>query len=126
MHLGLLRHCPIYYKATKEKDGMSTMRRMAVYGKGGAGKSTISANPSVTLARRGHRVLQIGCDLKHGSIHLLLHSKWLQIAFDLAMEVSLVGMLDCSQDFGIRSNLDVGLPWLSIPTATGGRSISLA
>lgn len=48
------------------------MRRLAVYGKGGIGKSTISANLSVALARAGRSVLQIGCDPKHDSTKLLL------------------------------------------------------
>nr|WP_281267976.1 nitrogenase component 1 [Methanospirillum stamsii] len=48
---------------------------MAVYGKGGIGKSTISANTSAALAEKGHRVLQIGCDPKHDSTRLLLGGK---------------------------------------------------
>ncbi|MGI6217090.1 MAG: nitrogenase component 1 [Coriobacteriales bacterium] len=49
------------------------MKRIAVYGKGGIGKSTISANLSAALAEQGARVLQIGCDPKHDSTRLLLH-----------------------------------------------------
>jgi light-independent protochlorophyllide reductase subunit L len=40
---------------------------IAVYGKGGIGKSTTSANLSAALARKGAKVLQIGCDPKHDS-----------------------------------------------------------
>jgi light-independent protochlorophyllide reductase subunit L len=40
---------------------------LAVYGKGGIGKSTTSANLSAALALRGAKVLQIGCDPKHDS-----------------------------------------------------------
>ena len=46
--------------------------RIAVYGKGGIGKSTISANVSAALAGKGLEVLQIGCDPKHDSTRLLL------------------------------------------------------
>jgi nitrogenase iron protein len=46
-----------------------------VYGKGGIGKSTISANLSAALAVEGHSVLQIGCDPKHDSTRLLLGGK---------------------------------------------------
>ena len=49
--------------------------KIAVYGKGGIGKSTISANVSAALADKGYRVLQIGCDPKHDSTRLLLRGK---------------------------------------------------
>ena len=48
------------------------MFQVAVYGKGGIGKSTMSANISVALAERGLRVMQVGCDPKHDSTRLLL------------------------------------------------------
>ena len=41
--------------------------KLAVYGKGGIGKSSISCHLSIALAQRGKRVLQIGCDPKHDS-----------------------------------------------------------
>jgi light-independent protochlorophyllide reductase subunit L len=45
--------------------------RLAIYGKGGIGKSTTSCNISVALAKRGKKVLQIGCDPKHDSTFTL-------------------------------------------------------
>ena len=45
--------------------------KLAVYGKGGIGKSTTSCNISVALSRRGKKVLQIGCDPKHDSTFTL-------------------------------------------------------
>lgn len=51
---------------------LSPMRRFAFYGKGGIGKSTISASTSFALARRGQRVLHVGCDPKHDSSLVLL------------------------------------------------------
>ena len=48
------------------------MRSIAVYGKGGIGKSTISANVSAALALAGHSVVQVGCDPKHDSTRQLL------------------------------------------------------
>lgn len=48
------------------------MFQVAVYGKGGIGKSTMSANISVALADEGKKVMQIGCDPKHDSTRLLL------------------------------------------------------
>lgn len=43
------------------------MRRIAVYGKGGIGKSTTVGNVSAALAERGLKVIQIGCDPKADS-----------------------------------------------------------
>ncbi len=40
---------------------------LAIYGKGGIGKSTTSANLSAAMALKGASVLQIGCDPKHDS-----------------------------------------------------------
>ena len=45
--------------------------KLSIYGKGGIGKSTISCNLSIALARRGKKVLQIGCDPKHDSTFTL-------------------------------------------------------
>ncbi|MFM7573840.1 MAG: AAA family ATPase, partial [Snowella sp.] len=44
---------------------------LSVYGKGGIGKSTTSCNISTALAKRGKKVLQIGCDPKHDSTFTL-------------------------------------------------------
>ena len=43
------------------------MKKIAIYGKGGIGKSTISSNVSATLAQEGLIVMQIGCDPKADS-----------------------------------------------------------
>jgi nitrogenase iron protein NifH len=51
------------------------MRRIALYGKGGIGKSTTTSNLSVTLAKRGFRVMQIGCDPKADSTRMLTGGK---------------------------------------------------
>lgn len=42
-------------------------RRIAFYGKGGIGKTTLAANTAAELARQGYRVLLIGCDPKADS-----------------------------------------------------------
>jgi nitrogenase iron protein len=46
--------------------------RIAIYGKGGIGKSTIAANLAAAMSREGARVLQIGCDPKQDSTRVLL------------------------------------------------------
>ena len=55
---------------------------IAVYGKGGIGKSTVSANLSAALAKAGKRVLQIGCDPKHDSTRLLMGGESLPTVLD--------------------------------------------
>lgn len=45
--------------------------KVAIYGKGGIGKSTITSNLSAILASEGKKILQIGCDPKHDSTILL-------------------------------------------------------
>ena len=47
---------------------------LAVYGKGGIGKSTTSSNLSAAFTTLGKRVLQIGCDPKHDSTFTLTGS----------------------------------------------------
>jgi nitrogenase iron protein NifH len=41
------------------------MQRIAIFGKGGIGKSTLAANLAAVYARQGKRVLLVGCDPKH-------------------------------------------------------------
>ncbi len=43
------------------------MKKIAIYGKGGIGKSTIVSNLAISLAQKGLRVMQIGCDPKADS-----------------------------------------------------------
>ena len=63
------------------------MFQLAVYGKGGIGKSTMSANISLMLAQRGHTVMQIGCDPKHDSTRLLLGGGSQRTVLDYVREV---------------------------------------
>lgn len=53
------------------------MLKIAIYGKGGIGKSTISSNLSVALAKKGYKVMQIGCDPKADSTIQLHEGKGL-------------------------------------------------
>ena len=48
------------------------MRKIAIYGKGGIGKSTMTSNLAAAFAARGKRVIQIGCDPKADSTINLL------------------------------------------------------
>ncbi|AAW39625.1 MAG: nitrogenase iron protein [Dehalococcoides mccartyi] len=48
------------------------MRKVAIYGKGGIGKSTTTQNTVAALAEMGRKVLVVGCDPKADSTRLLL------------------------------------------------------
>lgn len=43
------------------------MKKIAIYGKGGIGKSTITSSISASLSMLGYKVMQIGCDPKADS-----------------------------------------------------------
>lgn len=47
------------------------MKKLAIYGKGGIGKSTTASNLAAAFAEKGLRVMQIGCDPKADSTLLL-------------------------------------------------------
>jgi len=51
------------------------MRQIAIYGKGGIGKSTVAANLSIALHEQGFKVMQVGCDPKRDSTRSLTGGK---------------------------------------------------
>ena len=51
------------------------MKKIAVYGKGGIGKSTVTSNLAAAFGALGKRVIQIGCDPKADSTINLLSGK---------------------------------------------------
>lgn len=61
------------------------MIKIAVYGKGGIGKSTTISNLSVALAQKGMKVMQIGCDPKADSTSYL-HNKKMNTVLELVRE----------------------------------------
>jgi len=62
------------------------MRQIAIYGKGGIGKSMIAANLSAALSERGYKVMQIGCDPKRDSTRNLTGGRMIPSVLDCMRE----------------------------------------
>ena len=62
------------------------MIKIAVYGKGGIGKSTTVSNVAAALAGQGLRVMQIGCDPKADSTTMLHGGTRIPTVLDLVRE----------------------------------------
>lgn len=61
------------------------MKKIAIYGKGGIGKSTTSSNLSAAMAALGLRVMQIGCDPKADSTKNLMAGQKIPTVLDQIM-----------------------------------------
>lgn len=59
------------------------MMKIAIYGKGGIGKSTTVSNIAASLAEKGLKVMQIGCDPKADSTGSLHHLDRVDTVLDL-------------------------------------------
>ena len=62
---------PLQSSTASRKATNGLLRKVAFYGKGGIGKSTIAANISTVLGQMGERVMQVGCDPKRDSLFTL-------------------------------------------------------
>jgi nitrogenase iron protein NifH len=72
------------------------MRQIAIYGKGGIGKSTTTQNTVAGLASLGKKVMIVGCDPKADSTRLMLHAKAQNTVMDLVRERGTVEDLEIS------------------------------
>ena len=59
------------------------IKQIAIYGKGGIGKSTTTSNISAALVEAGYKVLQFGCDPKSDSTNTLRNGKYIPTVLDL-------------------------------------------
>lgn len=62
------------------------MKKIAIYGKGGIGKSTTTANVAAALSSQGFKVMQVGCDPKADYTQLLMHGKKIPSVLDQIKE----------------------------------------
>jgi nitrogenase iron protein NifH len=100
--------------------GTARTERIAVYGKGGVGKSVIATTLSTVYAMSGKRVLHVGCDPKHDSaIRLLDGQKEVRTVLDVlgddpsasgAREILNAGRhgIDCCEAGGPPAGLGCG------------------
>jgi nitrogenase iron protein NifH len=59
------------------------IKQIAIYGKGGIGKSTTTSNISAALVEAGYKVLQFGCDPKSDSTNTLRKGRYIPTVLDL-------------------------------------------
>jgi len=64
--------------------------QIAIYGKGGIGKSTTTSNLSAALAKSGYKVMQFGCDPKSDSTNTLRDGQYIPTVLDTLREKSTV------------------------------------
>jgi nitrogenase iron protein NifH len=71
-------------------------QHLAIYGKGGIGKSTTTSNIAASLAEAGYRVIQIGCDPKSDSTSTLRGANYLPTVLDSVRDGGRVKLTDIS------------------------------
>lgn len=87
-------------------------RMLAIYGKGGIGKSFVTSNLTARLAFDQKRVLQLGCDPKHDSCNTIFDGHSLPTLGDVWREQKAAGTEDTLQvgDIIFRNELAPGVP----------------
>ncbi|MDA8091454.1 MAG: nitrogenase iron protein [Nitrospiraceae bacterium] len=73
------------------------MRQIAIYGKGGIGKSTTTQNTVAGLSEAGYKCMIVGCDPKADATRLILHKKAQSTVMDLARERGSVEELEIGE-----------------------------
>lgn len=70
------------------------MKKIAIYGKGGIGKSTTTSNIAAALSTLGYKVMQIGCDPKADSVKNLMGGKKIPTVLDQMRNGDEIGLED--------------------------------
>jgi nitrogenase iron protein NifH len=100
-------------------------KHIAIYGKGGIGKSTTTSNISAALAEAGYKVIQIGCDPKSDSTSVLRGNDYLPTVLDSMRDGGKVHLDDVSRSgFGGVLCIESGGPVPGVGCA--GRGINAA
>ncbi len=104
---------------------MAKTRNIAIYGKGGIGKSTTSSNISAALSEQGLKVMQIGCDPKSDSTNTLRGGKFIPTVLDTLRSSKRVNVEDIVHEgFGGVLCVEAGGPEPGVGCA--GRGIITA
>jgi nitrogenase iron protein NifH len=70
------------------------IKQIAIYGKGGIGKSTTTSNLSAALSTAGYKVMQFGCDPKADSTNTLRGGSYIPTVLDTLREKGAVNARD--------------------------------
>jgi nitrogenase iron protein NifH len=81
------------------------MRKVAIYGKGGIGKSTTTQNTVAALAEMGKKVMVVGCDPKADSTRLLMGGLANRTVLDTLRDEGEDVELDDIQTCGFKGSL---------------------
>jgi nitrogenase iron protein NifH len=100
-------------------------KQIAIYGKGGIGKSTTTSNISAALVDAGYKVMQFGCDPKSDSTNTLRGGEYIPSVLDLLRENTRVDAHDAVfRGFGGVYCVEAGGPQPGVGCA--GRGIITA
>jgi nitrogenase iron protein NifH len=110
---------------TTPKNTPKKRKQIAIYGKGGIGKSTTTSNISAALAEAGYKVMQFGCDPKADSTNTLRGGEYIPSVLDLLCENAKVDAHDAIfQGYGGVYCVEAGGPAPGVGCA--GRGIITA